>query len=607
MITEGGEEHTQSTQAATQTQPASQPAFNPIDEHLWGCLIPCSNTLRRIDFNKNKKLYTVGRNPTDNNIVLPAKKISNHHCRISWDEKETHSAAIVVEDLSSNGTFINGNLIGRGLRHIIYDGNEISFGSSSMQPAKNPAEDFRFVFRHMAGGIPTSGMNAFYQLHTELGRGCFATVWKAIHRPTGAWYAIKTMQRKQLRQNSVLNAGDDAKYDREISILESLDHPNICKMKEVFFEEYTINLVLEYVTGGDLLDYIVTRQRLSEQISKHFAYQLCDALAYIHSKGIAHRDLKPENVLLTDSPLPNVKVADFGLAKVANTYSDLRTMCGTPAYLAPEVVLQENENGYDLVVDSWSMGVIVFCMLTGQSAFPDDNEGHLRDRVMRREVDWITFRECCSSELAERFIRRLVERDPARRMTAAAALEHPWLELERIVARHQHRERTASPKPVIADDASMHTVTANDDDNDKAQDEPMEEETFEVTGSQFGDIPGAYPHSQPLQRRALILSQQEEALPKEPIGEPIPGVDVLAAVPEEDSDGASEATVPFAPPRGARYTAVRQHEVGDEGAAERLKRAKVDRKKVEASASMSPRGVRRSARLHASPAKTSRR
>ncbi|TFY55453.1 hypothetical protein EVJ58_g8242 [Rhodofomes roseus] len=495
-------EETQSTQQATQETQLMSQIDGSVDEHLWGMLIPCNANLHRIDFQKVKRIYSVGRNDDSsrggNDIVFPGMKISNYHCRIEWDGQKGPKSAVKVTDLSSNGTFINQQKIGKNMTRLLYDGNELSFGTwqpqfGAMATQDYPAATLRGIFK-------------YYQLHETLGTGSFATVTKAIHRETGVWYAVKTMERKRLRTASNAQAHNDAAFSREINILEDLQHPRICGLKEVFYEEHTINLILELIQGGDLLDYILDseNQRLTESLSQHITYQICDALQYIHSKGIAHRDLKPENVLLTRDNPPLVKVADFGLAKAVDSMTMLRTMCGTPSYLAPEVVLQKNCDGYDHLVDSWSVGVIVFCMLTGSNPFPDET-GELATRVLSREVDWDCFQTTCPSHPHAAFL------------FAGAPLAHPIpLARGERTPRKRHPARRLAVLPVCplrrAEDDNANADADADASMDSGHaetnggDSQMHEEP--PVGSQLPGLPGAYPQSQQLQRRSVALLQQ---------------------------------------------------------------------------------------------------
>ncbi|KAH9892439.1 kinase-like domain-containing protein [Cubamyces lactineus] len=558
---------TQSTQQPTQsTQEASQPDY-VVDAHLWGFLIPCSANLRRIDFQKLKPKYQIGRNTEQhkNDIILPGMKISNFHCIIEWDGDEGPHSAVKVTDLSSNGTYINGEKIGKGHFKVLRDGNEIAFGTCVPQPANGGLEDYRFVYRHLASGPPSRGLYRYYDLLHELGKGSFATVMKALHKEEGKWYAVKMIQANKLRKglsNATLNGvqtnDKSNNFAREINILERLQHPNICQLKEVFFESYSINLVLEWVPGGDLLDYIIKNQGLQEPEAQHLTYQICDALAYVHSQGIAHRDLKPENVLLTSDNPPVVKVADFGLAKVIDSMTMLRTMCGTPVYLAPEVVNQAPNEGYDQVVDSWSVGVIVFSMLTMATPFgEEDMSTDVKTRVSNRQVEWSILREVNCSPQGEDFIRRLLEYDPRKRMTLAAARDHPWLIRQAML--HQSaeiRRRTASPDPVTVVDASMRSIASDGMALDpQGEGEAMEAEpdnggtpllgSQELPDSQEGgSMSRALVARQPsrLQRRSNVISQANE------IGLPLPGPSQEMQQRAEVEEHAPAAALAIEPP-----------------------------------------------------------
>ncbi|KAL6303543.1 kinase-like domain-containing protein [Sparassis latifolia] len=528
MVTDGEDESQateQPTQSTQQVDP-SQHDDDAMDAHLWGYLLPCNPNLYRVDFHKMKLTYTIGRNREAhlNDVVLPGMKISNYHCKISWDGKDSRDAAVTVHDLSSNGTFINGERIGKGKHWILKEGNEVAFGTSSPQPANGGLEDYRFVYRHLAGGPPLEGLYAHYQLHAELGKGSFATVMKAMNRDNGKWYAVKIIQSNKLlsKDQADPHNSEHAKLVREISILESLSHENICQLKEVFFEESNINIVLEFVSGGDLLDYILARDGLSEPEAQHITYQICDALAYIHNRGIAHRDLKPENVLLTSDTPPVVKVADFGLAKAIDSCTMLRTMCGTPCYLAPEVVQQEDNEGYSALVDSWSVGVIVFSMLTAANAFLGEDAGvDIRHRIRTRVIDWQMLHGKGVSAEAEDFIRKLLEVRPEQRMSLTAARMHPWL-AGQARARGLTAQAQAGVQPGpsnLLPEASMSSQHSESMILDASMEDAADPPVLGSQASNIGNMPGAYPSSQtgreglrgaPLQRRSQVLAAEED-------------------------------------------------------------------------------------------------
>ncbi|KAH7928923.1 kinase-like protein [Leucogyrophana mollusca] len=502
------------TQQATQsTQPASQTTNSAdADAHLWGFLQPCSSALRRIDFFKLSPSAKIGRAP-DNDVVLPGGKVSNRHCKIMWDGKEDKHSAVTVVDFSSNGTWINGTKIGKDKTGILKEGNEIAFGSPQSQPGS--MEDYRFIYRHTAAGPPVGGLHAHYDISHELGKGSFATVMKAISRATGQWFAIKMIQENKVKR-AAANAGEAnasnaqkaTAFAREISILEKLNHPNICQLKEVFFEDANINLVLEFVDGGDLLDFILKTNGLEEPMARHITSQIADALSYIHGKGIAHRDLKPENVLLTTDNPPIVKVADFGLAKVVDSLTFLKTMCGTPSYLAPEVVTQQNQEGYDHLVDSWSVGVIVFSMLTSSSPFvEDDTQRDIKIRIAERTIDWTTLEQSRCSAVARDFIRRLLDVNPRTRMSLADARNHPWLRNMHNIPGNDRPRETLAASSVASLPVGGSSLSSLPDDDDFMADDTNNDPVISQ-GIEHLRLRGNT--RAPLQRRSQVLSQAAE-------------------------------------------------------------------------------------------------
>ncbi|OBZ66590.1 putative serine/threonine-protein kinase fhkC [Grifola frondosa] len=210
-------------------------------------------------------------------------------------------------------------------------------------------------------------------------------------------------------------------------------------MKEVVYESDKISLIMEYVAGGDLRKYMLRLGRMDEGKVQRITFQLCDTVSYMHAHGIAHRDLKPENILITADELPNVKLTDFGLSKAIDGNSLLQTMCGTLLYVAPEVVNQEKHEGYDLVVDSWSIGAIVFEMLTNRTAFKGQDGLDFGAWIRSRKVQWDNMRYSGVAGLAYSFVGRLLVVDPRKRMTAIGARKHRWLaEQARVLGIHQY-------------------------------------------------------------------------------------------------------------------------------------------------------------------------
>ncbi|KAJ6498736.1 kinase-like domain-containing protein [Mycena sanguinolenta] len=447
------------------TQPTSQPEPSQTHKEFWGYLSPClSQTLERVSLHRSQQVITIGRHEEFNMVVFPGFKISNRHAIIRWNGLENSSAIVTIEDISTNGTFINGEKIGKGNQRLLKEGNEIAFGSTARFTENNGLYDYRYMFRDLVSNVKKRPVEELYDIHNELGKGSFATVYKALHKASGDWVAVKVINETK-RQNGPSGTAttSDARPrpNREIDVMNSLRHPNICELREVFYNANGgMDLVLELVEGGDLLDFILSRNGLTEDLAKHITYQLCQALAYIHEKGIAHRDLKPENVLLTTDDPPIVKVADFGLAKIVDEQTRLKTMCGTPSYLAPEVVTQQNNSGYDSLVDSWSVGVILFSMCTNTTPFIEPSVEDLKTRIAERQIEWTQVQTVGLSPEAVDFLRCLLEYNPRDRMKLSDALEHPWLQGYVFAHPIKYPEvtRTGSSKSSLSEDVSMRTA-----------------------------------------------------------------------------------------------------------------------------------------------------
>ncbi|MEQ2168414.1 hypothetical protein GOODEAATRI_014110 [Goodea atripinnis] len=203
-----------------------------------------------------------------------------------------------------------------------------------------------------------------YEVYETIGSGGFAKVKLGRHTLTGEKVAIKIMNKKDL--------GDDLpRVKVEIEAMKSLSHQHICRLYHVIETSTQIFLVLEYCPGGELFDYIIAKDRLSEQETRVFFRQIVSAMAYVHSQGYAHRDLKPENLLIDEDH--NLKLIDFGLcAKPKGGLGyELMTCCGSPAYAAPELIQGKTYIGSE--ADVWSMGVLLFALLCGYLPFDDDN------------------------------------------------------------------------------------------------------------------------------------------------------------------------------------------------------------------------------------------
>lgn len=255
-------------------------------------------------------------------MALPT--ISNRHCLI-FNENKNGKAVAVLEDLSSNGTFVNEAIVGRNKRRELENADEISV-----------LDQARFIFYYPKN----RDSNAFrqqYKILQQLGKGHFATVYLCVERSTGMQFAVKRFEKRH---------GDSGKsqtdgLQQEIGVLKSVSHPNMLCLKDTFDEEDGVYLVLELAPEGELFNCIVMKQKLTEEESRKVFVQLfqgikylvsssqdvCTLVTYItqHERNIVHRDIKPENILLADKNL-SVKLADFGLAKIIGEESFTTTL-----------------------------------------------------------------------------------------------------------------------------------------------------------------------------------------------------------------------------------------------------------------------------------------
>mmetsp|Transcript_11236 Transcript_11236/g.38336 ORF Transcript_11236/g.38336 Transcript_11236/m.38336 type:complete len:261 (+) Transcript_11236:263-1045(+) len=213
--------------------------------------------------------------------------------------------------------------------------------------------------------------------------------------------------------------------------MKKVNHPNCIKLIEVFDEKTRLYIVLELVTGGELFDRIITKGSYSEREAAILIESVVRAIAYLHQVGVVHRDLKPENLLYAsgDPESPDyevIKVADFGLAKVVMPTEDhtMSTTCGTPGYVAPEVLEQR---GYGPEVDLWSIGVILYILLCGFPPFYDENNSVLFSQIKKGDYSFPSpYWDDISSE-AKDLVKKLLQVNPAKRLKSEEIVEHPWI------------------------------------------------------------------------------------------------------------------------------------------------------------------------------------
>lgn len=262
-----------------------------------------------------------------------------------------------------------------------------------------------------------SSFEANYKLKAVLGSGAFSTVREGVCKTTGDVHAIKIVTKKNLSEE------DDLALQDEVDILRKMAHPNIVELYNFFDEHSYYYLALENMTGGELFDRIVVKKYYNEGDARDLIIILLEAMNYLHTNKVAHRDLKPENLLLRsvdDDAL--IKIADFGFAKRV-TSKKLTTQCGTPGYVAPEIL---EGVPYDESADMWSVGVILYILLGGYPPFSEDNQAKLFKKIKSGKYEFHAEYWSQISTDAKDLVSSLLTVDSSKRATAADCLKHSW-------------------------------------------------------------------------------------------------------------------------------------------------------------------------------------
>eukprot|EP01022_Parablepharisma_sp_SALTPOND_P013440 TRINITY_DN17_c0_g1_i1.p4 TRINITY_DN17_c0_g1~~TRINITY_DN17_c0_g1_i1.p4 ORF type:complete len:463 (+),score=67.94 TRINITY_DN17_c0_g1_i1:1612-3000(+) len=235
-----------------------------------------------------------------------------------------------------------------------------------------------------------------------------------MHKLTGQMVAIKSINKEFLTDEH-----SKRKVMQEFSILKLLHHPSVIKLYETFESKKHILFVIELCAGGDLLNYVRRRRKLKENVAKYIFKQLIEGLQHCHSRGILHRDIKLDNVLLNAKG--DIKICDFGVSKIVKKGEKMMEQCGTPAYIAPEILRDKGYEGF--AVDIWSAGVALYAMLYGTVPFKANNMRDLHKMIMKGSY---SLKEDVSKE-ARDLLRRMLECNPRRRITIPEILGHTWM------------------------------------------------------------------------------------------------------------------------------------------------------------------------------------
>eukprot|EP00050_Salpingoeca_kvevrii_P020597 m.100476 g.100476 ORF g.100476 m.100476 type:complete len:369 (-) comp8931_c0_seq3:91-1197(-) len=260
---------------------------------------------------------------------------------------------------------------------------------------------------------------AKYAVRGLVGIGSFNEVWRIDNIVTKEPFAVKIMPRG--------GSAQEKSVQTELEVLKMVRHPNVVRFIELFETEKHVFLVMELATGGELFERIMERGVFSEPEAARCIRQVLSGIEYLHQQGIAHRDLKPENLLyFTLHRDSRLMISDFGFAKIVDRSRSqlMNTSCGSPEYIAPEILLGRP---YSFAVDLWSLGVITFILLAGYMPFDEKRKPLLFQKIMNAEYEFRKEQWARVSDSGRDFVSKLLVRDPACRMSASQALQHPWI------------------------------------------------------------------------------------------------------------------------------------------------------------------------------------
>lgn len=259
----------------------------------------------------------------------------------------------------------------------------------------------------------------FYSIYEQLGQGSFSIVKEAVNRSTNERVALKIIKK------SMLGTEEAGSLENEVMILSQIDHPNIVKCREVFEDQEHIYIVLDLLSGGELFQRVVDKRVFTEKDASDILRPIIDAIRYCHDLDVAHRDLKLENILYENNEEDAmVKITDFSLAKIIPDDVFAITACGTPGYVAPEIL---EGGGYGKEVDYWSIGVILYTLLCGLPPFNEEQNSELFEKIKTADYCFPSPEWDHVSDLAKDLIAKLLVTDPDKRLTADEILEHPWM------------------------------------------------------------------------------------------------------------------------------------------------------------------------------------
>ncbi|KAJ2711964.1 hypothetical protein H4R19_002996, partial [Coemansia spiralis] len=427
---------TQPTQAATQ-QPPRNAGSGP---GVFASLVPRHPHLQPLTLETSRLLaggYLIGR-LEQCDVTLDRNYISGKHCSIYMEPgADSDAQSLYILDTSTNGTFVNDRIVGRGNRTMLLNNDRIGFLHAADALPSDIALEYSVEYVH-TGSLARehaefdAELLRTYDFKREIGAGNFAKVWLAVHKQTGAACACKVINKKK----HLLSTGLAKIFEREISIMRQLKHDNIVPLHELHINKDRIHIFMEYIEGGDLFTYLSENGPLSEVGSRPLFNQMCNAVRYLHANGITHRDIKLDNMLIkiaSNGSIASVKLADFGLARAVDDGGTMRTICGTPSYLAPEIVCWgPSAVPYSKSVDMWALGVVLYALHTNSFPFAkllhhgDTAHASLEAYAKASRMTATNEKFCGLSSALQGLLAGMLQIDPNKRLTIEAAIHHPW-------------------------------------------------------------------------------------------------------------------------------------------------------------------------------------
>ena len=387
-----------------------------------------SNTSNKLNVEKDNKNIT-NKDKIEQLLIKKERSIKSKKVNsINQIYKNNDEEGLInnKENNNENSSKLNISKIAKKSTHnwnveqnFIFNSNTNTSLLSTMKDSKYYSQESENLSKYIKDYFNTHSSYpptdiSFYKFGRIIGRGAFGKVNIGLNILTGRIVAIKSFNKKNLVNENARN-----KILYETNLMRGLYHPAVTKILETFETEQYMLIIMEYISGGNLQNFVKKRRKLCEKTSRILFRQLIQGIKYIHSKGIVHRDIKLENILLDLNNI--VKICDFGVGKLTHKGQKLLGQCGTPVYMAPEIIKGEGYEGFP--VDIWSSGVALYIMLSGNIPFNRDKTHDLQSAIINlpyKNIDGV-------SDSANDLLKNILEKDPVKRYTPDQILGHPWM------------------------------------------------------------------------------------------------------------------------------------------------------------------------------------